>query len=65
MSRKNSDRCSFLRTIRMSPAEPQRLIEYTALSGITVSEYIRRKCFGGRPITPEMEDTLVTIKRIN
>ena len=51
MSRKNSDRYSFLRTIRMSPAENQRLIEYAEISGITVSEYIRRKCFGGRSIT--------------
>ncbi len=50
MSSKNSDRYSFLRTIRMSPAENKRLIEYAEISGITVSEYIRRKCFGGRPI---------------
>ena len=51
MSSKNSDRYSFLRTIRMSPAENQRIIEYAEISGISVSEYIRRKCFGGRPIT--------------
>lgn len=51
MSRKNSDRYSFLRTIRMSPAENQRLIEYAEFSDLSVSEYIRRKCFGGRPIT--------------
>lgn len=51
MSSKNSDRYSFLRTIRMSPAENQRLVEYAEFSGLTVSEYIRRKCFGGRPIT--------------
>ena len=62
MNRKNSDRYSFLRTIRMSPAENQRLIEYAEISGITVSEYIRRKCFGGRPITAYTD--LATIREL-
>ena len=62
MSRKNSDRYSFLRTIRMSPAENQRLLEYAEISGITVSEYIRRKCFGGRPITAYTD--LATIREL-
>ena len=62
MNRKNSDRYSFLRTIRMSPAENHRLIEYAEISGITVSEYIRRKCFGGRPITAYTD--LATIREL-
>ena len=65
MNRKNSDRYSFLRTIRMSPAENQRLIEYAEISGITVSEYIRRKCFGGRPITAYTDlATISELKRL-
>ena len=49
----------------MSPAENQRLIEYAEISGITVSEYIRRKCFGGRPITAYTDlATISELKRL-
>ena len=39
------------RTLRLSAEENERLVRQADVAGISVSEYIRRLCFGGRPIT--------------
>ncbi len=39
------------RTLRLSAEENERLARLADTAGISVSEYIRRLCFGGRPIT--------------
>ena len=39
------------RTLRLSAEENERLARQADAAGISVSEYIRRLCFGGRPIT--------------
>ena len=37
-------------TLRVSAEEKQRVAEQAALAGLSVSEYMRRTVFGGRPI---------------
>ena len=39
------------RTLRLSAEENERLARQADAASISVSEYIRRLCFGGRPIT--------------
>ena len=39
------------RTLQLSAEENERLARQADAAGISVSEYIRRLCFGGRPIT--------------
>ena len=52
--KENSDsraRFACRRTLRISAEENERLARQADAAGISVSEYIRRLCFGGRPIT--------------
>ena len=37
-------------TLRVSTEEKQRVAEQAALAGLSVSEYMRRTVFGGRPV---------------
>ena len=46
-----SPRFACRRTLRISAEESERLARQADAAGISVSEYIRRLCFGGRPIT--------------
>ena len=45
-------------TLRVTPEEKKRLAELAACVGLSVSEYARRRFFGGRPLVP-LTDTLV------
>ena len=53
MNDKSDSRARFAcrRTLRLSAEENERLARQADAAGISVSEYIRRLCFGGRPIT--------------
>ena len=43
------------RTVRMSAAEDERLREQASSAGLSVSGYIRRSMFGGRPIVAKTD----------
>jgi hypothetical protein len=42
-------------TLRVTPEEKKRLAELAAQVGLSVSEYARRKFFGGRPLIPRTD----------
>ena len=42
-------------TLRVTPEEKKRLAELAACVGLSVSEYARRKFFGGRPLVPRTD----------
>jgi hypothetical protein len=50
MNHRNAERWL---TLRVTAEEKQRLAELAAFAGLSVSEYARRKFFGGRPLSPE------------
>ena len=53
------------RTLRISAEENERLIRQADAAGISVSEYIRRLCFGGRPITSRTDSqTIRELRRL-
>ena len=53
------------RTLRLSPEENEILIRQADAAGISVSEYIRRLCFGGRPITSRTDiQTIRELRRL-
>ena len=43
-------------TVRLSEAEEASLREQAASAGLTLSEYLRRRLFGGRPIVARTDD---------
>ena len=43
------------RTVRMTAGENERLREQAFSAGLSVSEYIRRNMFGGRPIVAKTD----------
>jgi len=47
------------RTVRMTTAEDERLREQAASAGLSVSEYIRRRMFGGRPIVAKTDNQAI------
>ena len=47
------------RTVRITQKEDDRLIYYAHLSGMTVSRYMRRRIFGGRPIIAKTDDQAI------
>jgi len=47
------------RTLRLSEAEDARLVEEAAFAGLTVSEYMRRRFFGGRPILAQTDASVL------
>ena len=53
------------RTLRLSVEENERLTRQADAAGISVSEYIRRLCFGGRPITSRTDSqTIRELRRL-
>ena len=53
------------RTLRISAEENERLVRQADAAGISVSEYIRRLCFGGRPITSRIDSqTIRELRRL-
>ena len=66
--KENSDRRARFacrRTLRISAEENERLTRLADTTGISVSEYIRRLCFGGRPITSRTDSqTIRELRRL-
>ena len=53
------------RTLRLSAEENERLARQADTAGISVSEYIRRLCFGGRPVTSRTDSqTIRELRRL-
>ena len=53
------------RTLRLSAEENERLVRQADAASISVSEYIRRLCFGGRPITSRADSqTIRELRRL-
>ena len=53
------------RTLRLSVEKNERLARQADAAGISVSEYIRRLCFGGRPITSRTDNqTIRELRRL-
>ncbi len=67
MKEKDGSRPRFAcrRTLRISTEENERLARQADVAGISVSEYIRRLCFGGRPITSRTDSqTIRELRRL-
>lgn len=47
------------RTLRLRAQEDARLVENAAVAGISVSEYMRRMFFGGRPVVARADDQAI------
>jgi hypothetical protein len=47
------------RTLRLSEREDARLMEHAAIAGLSVSEYMRRLFFGGRPIIASTDSQMI------
>ena len=66
--KENSDsraRFACRRTLRISAEENERLARQADAAGISVSEYLRRLCFGGRPITSRTDSqTIRELRRL-
>ena len=66
--KENSDsraRFACRRTLRLSAEENERLARQADAAGISVSEYTRRLCFGGRPITSRTDSqTIRELRRL-
>ena len=53
------------RTLRLSAEENERLARQADAASFSVSEYIRRLCFGGRPITSRTDSqTIRELRRL-
>ena len=53
------------RTLRLSAEENERLARQADAASISVSEHIRRLCFGGRPITSRTDSqTIRELRRL-
>ena len=53
------------RTVRLTAAEDEKLTRQAATTGISVSEYMRRLFFGGRPIIARTDDqTIRELRRL-
>ena len=60
--KENSDsraRFACRRTLRISAEENERLVRQADAAGISVSEYLRRLCFGSRPITSRTDSQTI------
>ncbi len=67
MNNKSDSRAHFAcrRTLRLSAEENERLARQADAAGISVSEYIRRLCFGGRPVTSRTDSqTIRELRRL-
>ena len=53
------------RTLRLTTGEDEKLTRQAATAGISVSEYMRRLFFGGRPIIARTDDqTIRELRRL-
>jgi hypothetical protein len=53
------------RTLRLSDCEDARLANQADAAGLSVSEYMRRRFFGGRPIVAHTDDrTIRELRRL-
>ena len=57
--RKTTSRLQRRRTLRLTAEEENRLTRQAATAGISVSEYMRRLFFGGRPIIARTDDQTI------
>ena len=63
--RKAASRLQRRRTLRLTAEEEDRLTRQAATAGISVSEYMRRLFFGGRPIIAKTDDlTIRELRRL-
>lgn len=46
-------------TFRATPEEKNRLMEQADSAGLSISEYMRRKNFGGRPLVAQTDLTMI------
>jgi hypothetical protein len=51
------------RTLRLTAEEDARIESQAAIAGISVSEYMRRIFFGGRPVTARTDDQTIRESR--
>lgn len=54
-----SGRYQKLISLRVTHQEKARLEERASIAGLSVSEYMRRKFFGGRPIIAKTDECMV------
>lgn len=47
------------RTLRLTDYEDSRLEDQAAVAGLSVSEYMRRRFFGGRPILARVDERMI------
>ena len=67
MKDKSDSRARFAcrRTLRLSAEENERLARQADAAEISASEYIRRLCFGGRPVTSRTDNqTIRELRRL-
>ena len=63
--RKATIRFQKRRTLRLTAGEDEKLTRQAATAGISVSEYMRRLFFGGRPIIAKTDDlTIRELRRL-
>ncbi|WP_165071266.1 hypothetical protein [Desulfovibrio sp. ZJ200] len=63
--RKATIRFQRRRTLRLTAEEDARITQQSATAGISVSEYMRRLFFGGRPIIARTDDqTIRELRRL-
>lgn len=63
--RKATGRFQRRRTLRLIAEEDERLNRQAATAGISISEYMRRLFFGGRPIIAKTDDqTIRDLRRL-
>ena len=63
--RKATIRFQKRRTLRLTAGEDEKLTRQAATAGISVSEYMRRLFFGGRPIIARTNDqTIRELRRL-
>ena len=63
--RKATNRFQKRRTLRLTAEEDERITRQAETAGISVSEYMRRLFFGGRPIIARTDDqTIRELRRL-
>ena len=63
--RKATNRFQRRRTLRLTAEEDERMTQQAETAGISVSEYMRRLFFGGRPIIARTDDqTIRELRRL-
>lgn len=63
--RKAANRFQRRRTLRLTVEEDERITRQAVTAGISVSEYMRRLFFGGRPIIARTDDqTIRELRRL-